>query len=46
MFAKPATTFIRYDQFKNIIDNDNNDKNKFKAMCINNTNNEEENVYK
>ena len=43
MFAKPATTFVRYDQFKNIIDDDNNEKNKCKEMCINNINNEDEN---
>jgi len=28
MFAKPATTFVRYEQYKNIIDNDNIEKNK------------------
>lgn len=43
MFAKPATTFVRYDQFKNIINDDNNEKNKFKEMCMKNVNNEEEN---
>jgi len=28
MFAKPATTFVRYEQYKKIIDNDNIEKNK------------------
>ena len=33
MFAKPATAFIRYEYFKNIIENDNNEKDNFKSMC-------------
>ena len=42
MFAKPATTFVRYDQYKNIIDNDNIEKTKFKEMCNKNFENEDE----
>jgi hypothetical protein len=42
MFAKPATTFVRYDQYKSIIDNDNIEKTKFKEMCYKNFENEDE----
>jgi hypothetical protein len=41
MFAKPATTFIRYEHFKNIIDDDNNEKNEFKTMCNQNIDSEQ-----
>ena len=40
MFAKPATAFIRYEHFKNVIDDDNNEKNEFKNMCNQNIDNE------
>jgi len=42
MFAKPATTFVRYDQYKNIIDNDKIEKTKFKEMFNKNFENEDE----
>ena len=47
MFAKPATAFIRYEYFKNIIENDNNEKDNFKSMCNKNVDNEEptDNLY-
>jgi hypothetical protein len=47
MFAKPATTFVRYEHFKNIIDDDNNEKNEFKNMCNQNIDNEKttDNLY-
>ena len=41
MFAKPATAFIRYEHFKNIIENDNYEKDNFKNMCNTNVDNEE-----
>jgi hypothetical protein len=47
MFAKPATAFIRYEHFKNIIENDNYEKDNFKNMCNKNVDNEEptDNLY-
>jgi hypothetical protein len=42
LYAKPATTFIRYEQYKDIIENDNIEKTKFKEMCNNNFENEKE----
>ena len=33
MFSKPATAFIRYEHFKNIIENDDDEKDNFKNMC-------------
>jgi hypothetical protein len=41
MFAKPATTFIRYEHFKNIIEDNDNEKNEFKIMCNQNIDNEQ-----
>ena len=47
MFAKPATAFIRYEHFKNIIENDNYEKHNFENMCNTNVDNEEptDNLY-
>ena len=47
MFAKPATTFVRYEYFKNIIDDDNNEEKEFKNMCNQNIDNEKptDNLY-
>ena len=47
MFAKPATAFIRYENFKNIIENDDDEKDNFKNMCNKNVENENptENLY-
>jgi len=42
MFAKAATIFVRYDQYRNIIDNDYIEKTKFKEMCNKNFENEDE----
>ena len=46
-FAKPATAFIKYEEFQNILEDNNNEKNKFKEMSNNNFNNEEptDNLY-
>ena len=41
MFAKPATAFIRYEHFNNIIENDNYKKDNFKNMCNRNVDNED-----
>jgi hypothetical protein len=45
--SQPATTFIRYKDFKNIIDNDNNEKDEFKNMCNQNIDSEKptDNLY-
>ena len=47
MFAKPATAFVRYENLKNIIDDDNNEKKEFKNMCYQNIDNEKptDNLY-
>ena len=47
MFAKPATAFIRYENFKNIIENYNDEKDHFKIMCNRNVDNEDptDNLY-
>ena len=45
--SQPATTFIRYKDFKNIIDDDNNEKDEFKNMCNQNIDSEKptDNLY-
>jgi len=40
MFAKPATAFIRYEYFKHIIENDDDEKDNFTNMCNRNVDNE------